>query len=332
MTPDSAAINERLTTIEGRVDSLLSIPSSRKSAPESDEVGLSDILSIFWQGKWVVFLFTIIFAIGSLGYALSQRNVYASSALLAPSEESGGSSGLSGQLGGLASLAGVSLSSGGTGSVAIAIEVIKTRRFAEKLISKYDMLVPLMAVVGWKDGKPLINSETYDQVSDRWVTKPSDQQAYERFLSLVNVKQNKKTSLVTIEVEHYSPEIAKQWVDWIVIEINDVMRTKDVNEASKSIAYLNRELKKTNIAEMHNVFFQLIEDQTKKMMLAEIRDDYVFFVIDGAVVPERKLKPSRSSICIVGTGVGFFFGLFLIFVIHIGKILIAEQRKLGIDQ
>ncbi|TOP21050.1 LPS O-antigen length regulator, partial [Vibrio parahaemolyticus] len=71
---------------------------------------------------------------------------------------------------------------------------------------------------------------------------------------------------------------------------------------------------KTSVAEMQSTFYKLIEEQTKSLMLAEVQEEFVFKVVDPAVVPEVKVKPSRALICIGGTLFGFIIGLSVVFI------------------
>ena len=48
----------------------------------NDEIDLVQIAKIIWRGKWIVCIFTIIFAIGSVYYAKSLPNIYRSEALV----------------------------------------------------------------------------------------------------------------------------------------------------------------------------------------------------------------------------------------------------------
>ncbi len=92
------------------------------------------------------------------------------------------------------------------------------------------------------------------------------------------------------------------------------LKARDVREANNAIAYLQRQLAATQLVEMQQVFYQLIETQTRITMLADVRDEYVFRVIDPAVVPERKSAPRRALICILGTMAGSFFSLLFVFI------------------
>jgi uncharacterized protein involved in exopolysaccharide biosynthesis len=86
-----------------------------------------------------------------------------------------------------------------------------------------------------------------------------------------------------------------------VTDINDSMRAPDLNSANRTSDSLTTQVNSTSIAEMQTIFYQLIEEQTKTIMLANVRQDYVLEVIDPAVVPEEEAKPKRALICVVIT-------------------------------
>ncbi len=233
-------------------------------------------------------------------------------------------SALAGNLSGLASLAGVRLGHGGSDKTVIAMEVMKSRHFIMGFIEKYDLLVPLMAANGWDRAsqKLIIDQNLYNEAEKKWVrdvkpplqAKPTDWEIYNKFSKILSISQDKKTRLVTVAMEHYSPQLAQELVVAFVQEINAVMRERDIADATKSIKYLSYQLERTPVADMRLVFSQLIEEQTKTMMLAEVRDEYVFMTIDPAVVPDRKVKPRKAVICILGTFLGGMLGLLIVLV------------------
>jgi len=262
----------------------------------NDEIDFREMFKIIWKGKWVVISITFIFAIGSIIYAKSLPNIYKSEALLSPvSEKKDGISGLS-QLGGLASLAGVSLGgSSGVDKIALAIETLKSRDFLSKFIKANDLT------------KELFKNTTNN-------VEPSIQQACAKLQSMITIIPDNKTKMIRISIENESPELARDWVTKLIAEINANMKQRDLEEAKKSIDYLNNQISQTNLADIKSILFQLIEEQTKTMMLVNVREEYIFKTIDSAIAPEQKVKPKRSSICISGTllGVALSIGLLLI--------------------
>ena len=90
--------------------------------------------------------------------------------------------------------------------------------------------------------------------------------------------------------------------------------TKDVEEAEQAIAYLNEQIGSTSIAGLQGVFFRLIEEQTKTVMLARVSPEYMFKTIDPAVAPEEKSKPKRAMIAILGLMLGGLLGIVIVLI------------------
>lgn len=305
----------------------LPYPPPPQSQSADDEIDLRELFKALWKGKWIIIATSFAFAVGSVLYAMSLPNIYKSDALLAPAESSngGGLSKMSGQLGGLAALAGVNLGAGESSQTDLAVQVMKSRQFVEAFINKHDLLVPLMAAKDWDlaNNKLILNEELYDASSGEWLrapkglrgAKPTAQEAFEMFnQKAMNINQDKDSGLYTVSIKHYSPYIAQQWVNWLVEDINKVMRERAIAETSQNLAYLNTQLQKTAVADMQSAFYKLIEEQTKSLMLAEVQDEFIFKVVDPAVVPELKSGPKRSLICILGTLLGGVFGVAIVLI------------------
>ena len=307
-------------------------PDSASNVRQNDEIDLRKLWAVIWAAKWIISGVTALFAIASVFYGLSLPNIYKSEVLLAPanSQEQGGLGALAGQFGGLASLAGVDLGGGKADNTYMAIEILKSREFFSQFAKMHNILPDLMAIKEWDQST---NSVTYDAEiylpqNDEWVReakppkqiKPSMQEAIETFKKLLNIEQDKATGMVNISVEHYSPFVAKQWVDWLIQDINLNMKSRDKQEAEKSIAYLQSQIEKTTISEHKTLLYQLIEEQTKTLMFAEVRDEYAFKTIDSALVPEVEFKPKRALIVVLGILWGGVLSLFFIITIKlIGK-------------
>ena len=295
------------------------LPYSLQST--DDEIDLRELFKALWEGKLVVIITTFAFAIGSVLYALSLPDIYKADALLAPAESSngGGLSQMAGQLGGLAALAGVNLVGGESSQTDLAVQVMKSRQFVEAFIEKHDLLVPLMASRKWnlKHNELILDEEVYNPTTGEWLresegmrgAKPTAQEAFEVFSKdVLRVAKNKDNGLYIVSVKFYSPYLAKQWVDWLIDDINKVMRERTIAETTQNLTYLNAQLERTAVADMQSTFYKLIEEQTKSLMLAEVQEEFIFKVVDPAVVPELKDGPKRAIICVLGTLLGGMLG------------------------
>ena len=292
-----------------------------------DEIDLRELFTAIWQGKWIIIAITTLFAVASVFYAINQPNIYKSEALLAPAEQEqqGGLGALAGQFGGLASLAGVNLGSGGgVDKTQMALEVLKSRKFTSEFIQKHNILPELMAAKAWnrETNTIIYNEEVYDKAEKKWLrevktpfkAEPSMQEAYKKFKKIVNTNKDKETGMVTIAIEHISPYIAQQWVNWLIQDINKTMKQRDVLEANKSTDFLTKQIQLTKIADIRAVLYKLVEEQTKTIMFANVRDEYVFKTIDPALVPEEKSGPKRALICILGVLLGVMLSVMLVLI------------------
>lgn len=295
-----------------------------------DEIDLRELFSVIWQGKWLIAGVTLVFAVASVVIALMLPNIYKSEALLAPASEeqgAGGLAGLASQFGGLANMAGINLGGkGGTDKTQLAIEVLKSRQFIGDFIDKHQILPELMAVDKWHmaDNSLSFDPEMYNQQSKIWVRevkppfqpKPSLQEAYKEFLRIFSVNKDKETGMVKISIEHQSPFVAKQWIDWLIADINRAMKDRDVVEATRSTEFLNKQIALTNVADIRTILYKLVEEQAKTIMFAEVRDEYVFKTIDPAFIPEEKAKPKRALICVLGTMLGGMLAIMIVLIRH----------------
>ena len=295
-----------------------------------DEIDLKEIFGVLWLGKIKIIVITAVFALGSVFYALSIPNQYRATTLLAPanSDETGLSSAL-GQLSGIPSFTGFNLGGQKAGESQIAQEIMQSWSFIETFISDNDLAVEVYAVDGWsKDSNALkINQDAYDTLNDKWLTEdsngniapPTSWQLFNAFLGMLSVSEDVKSGLVSVSIEYYSPQMAKEWLDMYVASINKHMQSRQVAKVSNNIDYLEAQIDKTSIAEMREVFYTLIEEQTKSKMVAEASPDYAFVAVSRSMVPAQKSKPKRTLICILGTLLGGILSALLVLVTHYAR-------------
>ena len=295
---------------------------------KSEEIDLKEFLNILWRGKSVIVVTTIIASIISVFIALSLTNIYRSTAILAPvtHQENGLGNLNTSQMGNIANLAGISLPQTSVDNTKLGIEVMKSRQFYSEFGLNDDVLVPLMASKGWdiSTNELIIEESEYDVNKKQWVrdispprsAAPSLQEAHEVFMSLFSVSQDPKTGFIHISIDHYSPYIAKEWLDKIILQINDTIRYKEINNAELAIQYLQEEINSAQSSELKLGLYKLIQSHTEKKVLARATPEYIFEIIDPPLVPEIKIKPRRSSICIIGAIIGFMLGIFFVLIKH----------------
>ena len=301
-----------------------------------DEINLLELFLVFWKKKFFIIFITFLAGIVTIQHSLSLPNIYKSSVLLAPAGDEGSSSML-GRYGGMASLAGISLPSSSANKSIEAISRVNSFEFFNKFILPNILLQNLMAVDGWnpQSNELNYNNEVFNSISGEWVrkasfpktAKPSPQEAYKSYRKIMSISQDNATSFVGISIKHQSPNIAKEWVQKIVKEINRSMREHEKDKVVKSIAFLNSQISKTNYNEVKKAISSLQQEQMKSLMLIEASEDYIFTVLNSPIAPELKSEPKRSTIVIFGTIIGFILSLVLVLIFHYIKAYLFKNSK-----
>jgi uncharacterized protein involved in exopolysaccharide biosynthesis len=269
------------------------------------EIDLIDLIRQAWAYKHLILVVTTCCAIAALAYALVARPIYRAEVVVTEVRDVGmsGLGTLAGQLGGLASLAGVNLSIA-DGAEREAQAVLRSRRLVEEFVRRNE-LVPLL----------LSNSRK----------SPTIWRAVERFRKKVlMIREDRRNGTIIVAIDWSDPVVAARWANGFVVLANELNRVRALDDATRNIAFLNEQIAKTNVVGVQRVMYQLIETETKTLMLASGRTEYAFTIVDPAVPPELRTSPQRTLIVMGGALLGLLLGGFAAFLRHM-----ATQRQWG---
>tara|TARA_B100000768_G_C11225497_1_gene352568 strand:+ start:65 stop:958 length:894 start_codon:yes stop_codon:yes gene_type:complete len=281
---------------------------------DETEISINDLFKILLKSwKLIVFNFTL-FSILSILYTLSIYNEYRAGSTLIPNTliDSSGVGSSSG-LGGLASIAGIGNGSGSSNEVILAKEIMQSQEFIKNFVRKNNILIETIAVKGWdsKSNRLVIDNKIFDEDKKIWIKgEPSDFGIFEEFSQRINISEDKKTSIVSISIEYYSPQIAKKWVELYVAEINEHMRKRKLLITNRNLESLEFAIQKPSSQVTNESLSRLIYEQQRTKMLAEATPEYVFETINPPVLPEKKSKPSRAIVVIISAFTGAFLSIF----------------------
>jgi uncharacterized protein involved in exopolysaccharide biosynthesis len=295
-----------------------------------DEIDLRELFVVLWVGKVRIIAITAIFAFASVIYALSLPNQYKATVMLVPSQSSSsGLSGALGQLGGLASLAGVSIGGGESNEAQLAQEIMKSWGFIEGFIADNNLAVEVYAAEDWdkESNKLQIDQDIFDTTTNTWLVEdgsgqqgsPSGWKLFKSFSGRLLVSEDKKSGLISVSIEYYSPQIAKRWLDLYISAINKHMQDRQILKVGRNIEYLEAQIEKTEISGMQEVFYTIIEEQLKSKMLAEASPNYAFEAVSPSMVPQEKSQPKRALICILGVLLGGMLSVLMVLVLHYAR-------------
>lgn len=282
--------------------------------PYADELNLKEIVLALIDQKKVIFMIVMLFALSSIAFSLSVSEKWYSSALLSPVSSNGG--GGSTKTSGLASMVGIS-TKGSVSSSSKASATITSRDFLNHLITFDGVLENLMAFQSYDQSSQtsIFDSSRYDSKLGKWQEGkiPSNGQAFIAYQSILSIRSDKFTNLITIDIQHGSPIFAKEFLDLVIQEVNNLSRNRDLEKSKESLNYLYGQLRSVQQSDVRMAVTQLIEGQLKKEMMAYVSENYILQPIDSPYIPELRSYPQRAKIVVAWTLIGFL--LSLIFVI-----------------
>jgi len=260
---------------------------------KQDEVDLIAFVRVVWDLKYLIIVITGLFGVAAVTLALTATPIYTAQVVVAEVGDTNMSaaSSLASQFGGLASLAGVKLATNNSGREAQAI--LKSRRLAREFIQRNGLLTELSPK---GRGLPTL-----------WlaVNRLRD--------TALTIREDTTEGVTTVYVKWTDPAVAASWANEYVALANELIRTRALEEANRNIEYLNKQIELTNVVEVQRVMYNLIESETKTLMLANARGEYAFRIVDPAVPPEMRTSPRRKLMVLTGTAIGLFIGIFVVF-------------------
>ena len=269
---------------------------------ENEYIDIVDLFQRVVDQKRLVMTFTsVTFLLGLiLSYLISP--VYQSTIVVSPVEETQNSSMLSG-LGALSQTFGLASMSNATEDKT-AMAILKSKPFTNQL---------------FKDDKDLrmLFESRWNEEESTWINgiRPNDIMINSRFRKGLRIEQEPDTNTIHISINSDNPVFASKIANQSIDALNEYMRQEAIEESVNSQKYLNETLNLTTIMDVKNVIYNLIEEQIKKSMLANVRKDYVFRVIDYASIPGSPVRPNRTFILFISSLLGLFLSSLYVIMI-----------------
>jgi len=271
-----------------------------EAAGSYQPIYLTDIIIPIREHWKVVVISTMLCGILAGIIAFFMAPVYRAEVLMIPIQREQSASALSdlgGQLGMFATFLG-----GGamlSGSRNIALATLGSRVLSEEFIAEMDLI-------------PVLFEDDWDAEAAQWKL-PEDEvptmgKAFRLFDEEVRgIESELDNGLVLLTIEWTDPALAAKLANSLVEKANQSLRAGAISDATKSIAYLRAELKKTDIVEVRQAIFAVMEKQMQEIMLANVQEQYAFKIIDPAVVaePDEFVRPKRLLIIFLGLMIGF---------------------------
>jgi len=318
------------------------IPYSHPN-PKEDSISLREIINIlirYWKTLIIIPAITCIIAIYYVLFFTEP--FYVATAKIIPSVGSSSTSNLRG----LAAQFGLSVPGGEETSVTsswVYPEIIKSRTLARVLLKRnFDTE---------KFGKdqPLVKILTYSEEEPEFGLAALEKMAVEALLKKINVSKSRQSSILTLEVSAFEPQLAADIIIALIEELDkhqqkfkstrvtekrefieerieevqlDLEKTED---ALKQFRYRNRQIQNSPslLLEQERLsrevqvvigVFTTLKQEYELAKIQEVEEATVVYVLDPPEAPLMKAGPQRRKTVIMAGFLGIGLGVGLVFV------------------
>lgn len=269
-----------------------------------DVLSLQGTISAVLKRKLLFFVIVLLAIAAGITYSFLVTPLFKATAKLEPvtGKQSSGLSSLAGQFGGLASMAGIDIPSGE--GVQTTMATMESRTFLIEYMKRHGI------------DKAIVDSLKKESDSSEQITV-SEGKLYKRFMECLTLNLDKKTGILYVSIEWIDPKEAASWCNLLVKDVNEHLRAEAQQEAKQSLDFLREKLEETRLNEIKASIYSLIENETNKAMLANVRESYALKFIDQAFPPEERSYPVRRSIAIKSLFLGVFFAMLFTILLEI---------------
>ncbi len=251
----------------------------------------SRLFAILWGNKRKLIIASIAGFVLTYVMTFLINPVYRAETVIAPAtleSDSALMAGLQSQLGTLASLAGIGIGDAERDTQK-ALARMHSREFLYRFIEDEGLIDTLFSRRGIL--------AAFDHES------PKLEDAYRKFKNeILFIAEDRRTGLVTVSIDWVDPDRSAYWANMIVKRLNEDLRATAIEEASANIAFLQNQAEKVETVGLRELVYRLLEAQMNESMLAEVREEYMFMIIDPAYVPDSEgiVRPRRFVLAMLG--------------------------------
>jgi len=212
-----------------------------------------------------------------------------------------------------------------------AIQVADSYGFLSTFILEHDLLPELLAFKSYSPSNGEITlKKNADQLrvknlfKDREVDfeSPEVQDAVKVLRKKFTIYADNESPIVIAQFSYYSPYLARDLLEKLLIDISKTIAAKDVVNAERNVDYIAQKINSYPQSIITKTLGSLLDSNITKMVLAQSDEEYAFSTIDKPILPLKKYWPSRTFIVLSSF-------LFMILVIII-SIFIEIQYRLRV--
>jgi len=306
-----------------------------------DEIDLLELWAVIWKWRRMIAWLTAGVVALTVVVSLLMTNMYKAEAVIAPvtqSSKEGGPSAamamLAQQFGGLPGIA----APAGTTAAEI-VNLLNSHIVREKVINRYNLL-PVLFPDDWDAERKRWKAEeggfSFVYLNPMyWVSRvtallrppppglaqktpgvPDVWDGLRELEDIIEVKNNMKENSITVSAQFDDPVMAARLVEYLLTTLTDHMSAEARRVAQTNQKYLESQLATASDPFIKQKIYNLIAQQIETSMMAEVKENFAFKVLDPPKAPDKKFKPKRALMVVIAFVTALFLGIFAAFFLE----------------
>ena len=243
--------------------------------------------------------------------AIIATPIYRSEVQVVAADDAGGGNPLASLVSGVPNIPGLNiLGNKSRGNTAEGIAILRSPQFTIEFIEENNLL-PVLFEDKW-------DSEAGDWDVDEPGQIPTPLDGYSLFHNEVRRIREEDDGIVALSILWKDPQMCADWSNALIQKLNLRMRQRAIAEADRTIEFLQAEVEKTNVVEIRQAIYSMMENQLNTRTVASVREEYAFRIISPALPSDadKFVKPKRLFMVILGGIIGVALGVFLTFLFY----------------
>ena len=134
--------------------------------------------------------------------------------------------------------------------------------------------------------------------------------------SIYKVRDNKRDGIIELSVEFKDPEMSASILTGILAELTDYMSSEAKRVADTNKNYLESLIDKNSDPLIKQKIYALIARQIEVSMMAEVKENFAFKILDPPKIPDRKMRPHISMNIMLSFIISLVGGICLAFIME----------------
>lgn len=279
---------------------------------DKETLDLRSFFKLVWFEKKFILLFSSLCVFFTIIYALLITPIYESSSIVIHSSDQSSTPRMSGALEQVASL--VSAESSGSSEQKIAISRVLSKDYFMRIYSNKILLECLLYDEAFCSNSLPDLTQLDPKLQKEEFIKPSFMSAYREFRRKFVIFTN--FEIITFSFKHESPEIAYNFLTWIIKDANNYIKNIDVEKALNSMDFLEATLYQSRNIELQKLISALMQQEIQTITLSKRSENFAFDIIDPPYIPEERVFPKRTFLVIVSGFLSVFLAISLVVILN----------------